>query len=38
VNKDFTPLWDRVREFVPLPEDLPYGAPLEATGEKVVAA
>ena len=30
VNKDFTRLWDRVREFVPLPEDLPYGAPLES--------
>lgn len=28
VNKDFTQLWDRIREFVPLPEDLPYGEPL----------
>ena len=29
VNKDFTELWNQVREFVPLPEDLPYGEPLE---------
>lgn len=28
VNKDFTQLWNRVREFVPLPDDLPYGEPL----------
>jgi hypothetical protein len=28
VNKDFTQLWNRIREFVPLPEDLPYGEPL----------
>jgi flavin-dependent dehydrogenase len=27
VNKDFTPLWNKVREFVPLPEDLPVGEP-----------
>lgn len=27
VNKDFTPLWNRIREFVPLPEDLPVGEP-----------
>jgi flavin-dependent dehydrogenase len=31
VNKDYTQLWNRIREFVPLPEDLPYGAPLEET-------
>ena len=30
VNKDFTQLWNRVREFVPLPDDLPYGEPLDA--------
>jgi flavin-dependent dehydrogenase len=30
VNKDFTPLWTAVREFVPLPDDLPLGEPLEA--------
>jgi flavin-dependent dehydrogenase len=28
VNKDFTLLWSWIREFVPLPEDLPYGEPL----------
>jgi flavin-dependent dehydrogenase len=28
VNKDFTPLWKKFREFVPLPDDLPYGTPL----------
>ena len=28
VNKDFTPLWNKIREFVPLPEDLPVGQPL----------
>jgi hypothetical protein len=28
VNKDFTQLWNRIREFVPLPDDLPYGEPL----------
>jgi flavin-dependent dehydrogenase len=28
VNKDFTRLWNRIREFVPLPDDLPYGEPL----------
>jgi flavin-dependent dehydrogenase len=31
VNKDFSQLWSRFREFVPLPDDLPYGEPLEAT-------
>lgn len=29
VNKDFSELWAWFREFVPLPEDLPYGEPLE---------
>ncbi len=28
VNKDFTQLWAWIREFVPLPDDLPYGEPL----------
>jgi flavin-dependent dehydrogenase len=28
VNKDFSPLWRKIREFVPLPEDMPVGAPL----------
>lgn len=27
VNKDFGPLWGKIREFVPLPEDLPVGEP-----------
>ena len=30
VNKDFSQLWNRFREFVPLPDDLPYGEPLTA--------
>ncbi len=30
VNKDFSQLWTRIREFVPLPDDLPYGEPLGA--------
>jgi hypothetical protein len=34
VNKDFTRLWNQIREFVLLPDDLPYGEPLvsEAVG------
>jgi hypothetical protein len=28
VNKDFSQLWSWIGEFVPLPEDLPYGDPL----------
>jgi flavin-dependent dehydrogenase len=28
VNKDFSELWAQIREFVPLPDDLPYGEPL----------
>jgi len=31
VNKDFSLLWKRIREFVPLPESLPYGEPLLVT-------
>jgi flavin-dependent dehydrogenase len=30
VNKDFSPLWKAIAEFVPLPEDLPYGQPRTA--------
>ncbi len=30
VNKDFEPLWNKIREFVPIPQDLPYGEPLPA--------
>ena len=28
VNKDFEPLWKKIREFAPLPDDLPVGGPL----------
>jgi len=31
LNKDYTPLWNRIREFVHLPGDLPYGVPLAST-------
>lgn len=37
VNKDFEPLWTKIREFVPLPEDLPYGEPLPAETPAAVA-
>ena len=30
VNKDFGQLWDKIREFVPLPDELPCGEPLLA--------
>ncbi len=30
VNKDFSRLWSVIREFVPLPDDLPVGAPAES--------
>jgi len=30
VNRDFSQLWDWIREFVPLPDPLRYGEPLEA--------
>jgi len=29
-NKDFSSLWEKIRPFAELPEDLPYGAPLAA--------
>jgi flavin-dependent dehydrogenase len=32
VNKDFEPLWRKIREFVPLPEELPVGGPLSQPG------
>jgi flavin-dependent dehydrogenase len=35
VGKDFSQLWTWIREFVPLPDDLPYGEPLH---EEVAAA
>ncbi|GDY20723.1 hypothetical protein LBMAG56_20690 [Verrucomicrobiota bacterium] len=28
VDKDFTQLWERIREFAPVPEELPVGQPL----------
>jgi flavin-dependent dehydrogenase len=28
VNKDFSRLWTAIREFAPVPDELPYGAPL----------
>ena len=31
VNKDFTSLWNKIREFAPLPDDLPVGGPLGDT-------
>ena len=29
VNKDFTRLWNQIREFCPLPDELPLGGPIE---------
>jgi flavin-dependent dehydrogenase len=29
VNRDFSQLWEWVREFAPIPDDLPYGMPME---------
>ncbi|MBL9114394.1 MAG: tryptophan 7-halogenase [Verrucomicrobiaceae bacterium] len=28
VNKDFSALWSKISEFVPLPDELPYGKPM----------
>jgi flavin-dependent dehydrogenase len=36
VNKDFEPLWRKIREFVPLPENLPLGSPLMRESSEVV--
>ena len=30
VNKDFSELWRRIKEFVPVPDELPLGQPLPA--------
>lgn len=38
VNKDFSQLWDWIRELVPLPEDLPYGEPLVADAAEELRA
>lgn len=29
LNRDYTELWDRIREFAPVPDELPYCVPLE---------
>ena len=38
VDKDFSPLWRKISEFVPLPEDLPVGPPLTGAGPALQAA
>lgn len=38
VNKDLSGLWDKIREFAPLPEELPLGEPAEAPGLAAAAA
>jgi flavin-dependent dehydrogenase len=30
VNKDYSSLWKKIREFAPLPDGLPYGVPMAA--------
>jgi flavin-dependent dehydrogenase len=30
VNKDYSSLWTKIREFAPIPDELPYGVPLAA--------
>ena len=30
VNKDYSSLWSKIREFAPIPDELPYGMPLAA--------
>ena len=35
VNKDFTSLWNKIREFVPLPEELPVGRPLSEAAKAI---
>jgi hypothetical protein len=30
VNKDFSKLWEAIREFAPLPDELPVGEPLSS--------
>jgi flavin-dependent dehydrogenase len=36
VNKDFEPLWRKIREYVPLPDSLPVGEPLIEESSEVV--
>jgi len=37
VNKDFEPLWKKIREFVPLPENLPVGEPLVGANSEIAS-
>jgi flavin-dependent dehydrogenase len=37
VNKDFSKLWEGIREFADIPDELPYGMPKSVTNEKLVA-
>ncbi len=37
VNKDYSVLWDQIRELVPLPEDLPLGGPKVGVSELMAA-
>jgi hypothetical protein len=30
VNKDYSSLWAKIREFAPIPDELPYGMPMAA--------
>ncbi len=38
VNKDLSGLWAKIREFVPLPEELPLGGPMESVLPEPVPA
>ncbi len=38
VNRDYSQLWEKIREFAPLPDDLPYGVPLEPEGHLIAEA
>ena len=38
VDKDFSRLWQRISEFVPLPEEIPYGQPLGSAQSEQSAA
>ncbi len=38
VNKDYSVLWDQIRELVPLPDDLPLGEPEVRTQELAAAS
>jgi hypothetical protein len=37
VNKDFTGLWRKIGEFVPLPDELPVGGPVPAASRALTA-